>query len=255
MRIDPKTISLLQTFGLTMYDAKAYAALTQIGSTTPFILAEETGIPRTKIYDTIKRLEKQNWITVDKGRPGKITPLSPREVIGSRKAVLNSDIDKMTNEFVMNYENRVEKEPPKANVIHGIDNITHKTIEMMKEARTSLYLFGTLYYPEELEQIKKQIEAAKRRGVLIRISPNNPVRIKGKTLNVFEPPTKVRKGMQVAPEPAIRTLTIDSKETLMMFPLPEAEMADRENLIALWVANDMVVKAINNAFNMMWGNP
>jgi len=36
---DQKTIALLQTLGLTTYEATAYAALAWIGSTTPFALA------------------------------------------------------------------------------------------------------------------------------------------------------------------------------------------------------------------------
>lgn len=255
MTIDSKTISLLQTLGLSMYDAKAYAALIGIGPTTPFILAEEAGIPRTKIYETIKRLERQNWILVEKGRPGKITALCPSEVIGNRKSTLDSEIDKMANEFTMNYESRTETESPKTNIIRGVDNITVKTIDMMGRARASLYLIGTLYYPEELEPIKKQVEAAKRRGVIIRISSNNPVRVEGKILDVYKSFSKITNDIQVAPEPYIRTLTIDNKEMLMMFPRPQAEMADRENVIALWVANDIVTKALNNAFNIMWSDP
>jgi len=255
MKIEARTISLLQTLGLTTYDAKAYAALIETGPTTPFILAEESGIPRTKIYETIKRLEKENWITVERGRPGKVTPLCPGEAIGSRKSSLNADLEKMSNEFTMNYEKRMESESPKTTLIRGIGNISVKTVEMMGRARTNLYLFGTLYYPEELELIKQQVSAAKRRGVTIRISSNNPVKNKEKLVDVYDAFTQVTNDVQVAPEPFIRTLTIDNKEMLMMFPRPEAEVADRENLIAIWIANESVTKAINNVFNITWGNP
>ena len=176
MKIDSRTLALLQTLGLTLTDAKAYAALIGLGSTTPFILSGEAEIPRTKIYETIKRLEKDNWITVERGRPGKVTPLCPRDVIGSRVTALDADFEKMSNEFTMEYEKRMERESPRTTLIRGIGNISLKTIEMMGRARTNLYLFGTLYYPEEMELIKQQIAAAKRRGVTIRISSNNPVR-------------------------------------------------------------------------------
>jgi sugar-specific transcriptional regulator TrmB len=255
MTSDPKTIALLQTLGLSTYDAKAYAVLMRIGSTTPFILAEEAGIPRTKIYETIKRLEAQDWIRVEKGRPGKISPVCPSEAIGRRKSAIVAEIDRLENEFTMQYEKRTETEIPKASIIRGIDNIAVKTAEMMGRARASLYLFGTLYYPEELAPIKGQVAAAKRRGVVIRISSNNPVRTKDMLVDVYESFSQVTSDVQVAPEPFIRTLTIDNKELLMMFPLPEAGMAARENVVALWVANDMVTRAINNVFNITWGNP
>jgi HTH-type transcriptional regulator, sugar sensing transcriptional regulator len=255
MMNDRRTLGLLQTLGLTTYDAKAYATLTRTGSLTPFALAEEAGIPRTKIYETIKRLEKENWVTVEKGRPGKISPVCPSDAIGSRKAVLDTEIETMANEFTMNFEKRMETETPKTSTIKGLPNIAVKTADMMQRARTSLYLFGTLYYPEELEPIKQQLAAAKRRGVILRISANNPVRTKEQILDVIESFSRVTKDIQTAPEPFIRTLTIDSREMLMMLPLPETELENRDDVIALWVANDRVTKAINNLFNIMWGNP
>jgi sugar-specific transcriptional regulator TrmB len=138
MNIDSNTLALLQILGLTMNDAKAYAALIGIGRTTPFILAEEAGIPRTKIYETIKRLEKDNWITVERGRPGMVTPLCPREVIGSRKSILDADFEKMSNEFTMDYEKRMEKESPMTTLIRSLGNIVLKTVEMMGRAKTNL---------------------------------------------------------------------------------------------------------------------
>jgi HTH-type transcriptional regulator, sugar sensing transcriptional regulator len=255
MTADRTSVSLLQTLGLSAYDAKAYAALTRAGSLTPFALAEEAGIPRTKIYETIKRLEKESWVTVERGRPGRVSPVCPSEAIGNRKAALDAEIERMTQDFTLDYEKRVEQVPPEARVVRGIDNIAVTTTDMMKRARTSLYLFGTLYYPEELEPIKQQLAAAKRRGIIIRVSANNPARTKEKILNVHESFAPVTSDIQVAPEPFIRTLTIDGREMLMMFPLPESESADRGNLVALWVKNEMVTKAINNVFNIMWANP
>ena len=81
------------------------------------------------------------------------------------------------------------------------------------------------------------------------------MRTKEKILDVRESFSRVTKDFQTAPEPFIRTLTIDGREMLMMFPLPEDESADRANLVALWIENEMVTKAINNAFNIMWANP
>jgi HTH-type transcriptional regulator, sugar sensing transcriptional regulator len=255
MDTDPKTLALLQMLGLTMYDAKAYATLIGLGSTTPFILAEQAGIPRTKIYETLKRLEKDGWIAVERGRPGKVMPLCPAEAIGSRKSALDADLKKMENDFTLHYEKRTEPESPKTTLIRGIGNISSKTIDMMGRARASLYLFGTLYYPEEIETIKQQVAAAKRRGVTIRISSGNPVNLKENSLDVIGALSSVSRDVQFAPEPYIRTLTIDNKEMLMMFPRPESDFANRDDLIAIWIGNEPVTKAINNAFNITWGNP
>lgn len=255
MPADKKTIDLLGMLGLSAYEAKAYTALIERGSMTPFALAEVSGIPRTKIYDTIKLLEDRKWITVEKGRPGKISPVCPSETVGSRKSTLDAELDRLNDDFTLHYEKRGESEPPKTHIVRGLENIAATSADMMRRAKTSLNLFGTLYYPEELEPIKQQLAAAKRRGVVIRISANNPVRVKGEILDVRESFSPVTPDIQIAPEPFIRTLTIDSREMLMIFPLPEDKSADRTDLVALWIENEMVAKAVNNVFNIMWANP
>lgn len=255
MDTDSRTLALLQMLGLTMYDAKAYATLIGLGSTTPFILAEQAGIPRTKIYETLKRLEKDGWIAVERGRPGKVSPRCPAESIGGRKSALDADLKKMENDFTLHYEKRTEQESPNTALIRGIDNIMSRTVDMMTRARASLYLFGTLYYAEEIETIRQQVAAAKRRGVTIRISSGNPVNLKENRVDILGAFSGVTKDVQLAPEPYIRTLTIDNREMLMMFPRPESDYANRDDLIAIWIGNESVTKAINNAFNITWGNP
>lgn len=77
MLFDVKTISMLQKLGLTLYGAKAYTALVSTGPTTATVLANEAEIPRTKIYETLKRLEEEKWVIAEKGRPTIYTPDTP----------------------------------------------------------------------------------------------------------------------------------------------------------------------------------
>ena len=46
-----ENISVLKGIGLTMYEAQAYVTLTSLISSTASEIAEESGIPRSKIYD------------------------------------------------------------------------------------------------------------------------------------------------------------------------------------------------------------
>ena len=69
-----------------------------------------------------------------------------------------------------------------------------------------------------------------------------PIKTSNATSRGIDADAKVTSDIQVAPEPFIRTLTVDSREMLMMFPLPEADSMDREKLVALFVKNAMVAK-------------
>lgn len=250
--IDPKTISLLQTLGMTVYGAKAFAALTMTGTTTPFILAEESEIPRTKIYEVIKRLEEQKWITVEKGRPGRITPLCPKEVINERKSALIADIDKLSDELTMNYEKRMEKESPKVSIIRGIDNITMRTAELMSRAKKEIYSFGSLYFPEDIEQIKKQVLNATRRNVAIHILTDRSIKFKDSEMDLLEAFSQVTSDIQIAPLPYVRIVTIDDKEMLMVFSRSEDGMVSSENMIAISISNESIVSYLDSTFRMDW---
>ena len=71
MTTDQKTIALLQTLGLSAYEAKAYAALARIGSTTPFALAEEAGIPAPRSTIPSSDLNASTGSLSRRGGPGR----------------------------------------------------------------------------------------------------------------------------------------------------------------------------------------
>ncbi len=52
----------LTSLGLTKNEAKAYHALVKIGRATARVIAEESGIPRSKVYETLDLLDKRGII-------------------------------------------------------------------------------------------------------------------------------------------------------------------------------------------------
>ncbi|MHA1943015.1 MAG: TrmB family transcriptional regulator [Candidatus Thorarchaeota archaeon] len=52
----------LTSLGLTKNEAKAYHALVKIGRSTARVIAEESGIPRSKVYETLDLLDKRGII-------------------------------------------------------------------------------------------------------------------------------------------------------------------------------------------------
>ena len=61
----------------------------------------------------MKRLEEEQWITIEKGRPNLYTPRYPKEVIEERRSKLYAEIDKVSNQLTMIYDQLIEKESPK----------------------------------------------------------------------------------------------------------------------------------------------
>ncbi len=56
-----KIIATLRKLGLNRYESKAYIALVSLGVTTAGKLAEKSGIPRAKVYEVLRSLERQGF--------------------------------------------------------------------------------------------------------------------------------------------------------------------------------------------------
>ena len=53
-------VHLLKGIGLTMYEAQAYVTLTSLISASAVEVSEKSNIPRSKIYDVLKKLHEKN---------------------------------------------------------------------------------------------------------------------------------------------------------------------------------------------------
>lgn len=252
MIFDTGTISALQKLGLTTYGAKVYAALVSTGSANATMLASQAEVPRTKIYETLKRLEEEKWIEVEKGRPNIYSPRHPRDIIEERKAALYSDIDKVSSQLTLTYDHQMEKEKPNVWLIRGVDNIISKTMEMMNRAKQGIMLFGTLYSPREMAPLRKQISAAKTRGVGIRVITGPRVKTECGEMDIVKLLLPVTTDIKILPLPYIKGLIIDNREILIMYSRVEGDAPDLEDAVAIWITGTSMASYLASNFNMMW---
>lgn len=251
---DTKTISTLQKLGLTYYEAKAYLALMMTGVTKPSVIAEESGIPRTKIYGTLKKLEEDNWITIEKGRPSTITPKYPKEIIGSKKSNFDSDIDSLSNELSMSYDTLMSNESPKVRILHCTDNITQLTVEMLERAEKRIMFMGSLYSPKEIEIIQKHMLNAKQRGVSVRIITVPKIKLKNGEMNIINQLSEVREDIKIGHPYFVKSVMVDDKEILLMLSQVKDEIPDLDNMIAIWIPDRSFTSYMASVFDMDWKN-
>ena len=84
-----KAYSALRACGLSDYEVRAYVALCLQGPSTARQVADAAGIPYTKVYDTLSRLERKGMVEVLEGRPMKYRALPPSHVAENVKAQLS----------------------------------------------------------------------------------------------------------------------------------------------------------------------
>jgi sugar-specific transcriptional regulator TrmB len=252
MLLDEKILNTLQRMGLTYYGAKAYAALVAMGPAAPGDIAKEADIPRSKIYEVLKRLEEEGWARVERGRPLKYKPRRPQEAIEERKAVLFSDMEYATAELSSIYERHIDKESPKVWLIRGMDNISERIADMMGRAKHDIVLLGALYSASEIERIKSHLERARKRGVHVRIITRPSIELKDRDIDLVEALSGVAPEIKLYKTPFIKFVVIDGREILIMFSKVTDDVPDVENAIAMWTPNHEVATLMQSNFNMMW---
>ena len=76
-----KVIANLQKLGLTEYEAKAYLALVQVGTTDAKSISKKSGVPYSTIHHVLNSLETKDWIQISKTRPTQYFTKDPKLVV------------------------------------------------------------------------------------------------------------------------------------------------------------------------------
>lgn len=252
MMFDEKMLSALQKLGLTHYGAKTYVVITAFGPIDATRIAEEANIPRTKIYDVLNKLEQDEWINVKHGRPMLFTAQDPKGIIEERKSDLFTEIDSLSNEMSMIYDQQIKKEMPNAWLIQGKSNITEKSLDMVSKAQKSVMMIGDLYFPEEVESLKSIILKAKRNNINFRIIAGDVIKTSEGEIDLVKAFAEVQPEMIISGKPPIKYVTVDEKELLIMFPKIHEDILDLNKVVALWIPSPVVASSMVDMFNMRW---
>src|SRR6187397_1848215 len=109
-------VANLEEFGLSKYESMAYITLVSKGTLGASEIAYYSNVPRTKIYTTLKKLERKKLSTVSSQKPMIATATPPDEAFGelitmqqgslaSMHTILNS-LKKLRDEVKKPYEEK-----------------------------------------------------------------------------------------------------------------------------------------------------
>lgn len=76
-----KLIKNLQKLGFTVNEAKIYASLVCLKHAKASEIAENAGVPRPKIYGTLRGMEKKGYVRIIEGEPTLFCCVQPEELI------------------------------------------------------------------------------------------------------------------------------------------------------------------------------
>jgi sugar-specific transcriptional regulator TrmB len=149
----------VQDLGFTSYEAMAYVSLLENNPVTRYELSNNSGVPRSAIYNVITKLEKIGAVNAYSSEPEKYVPLPPDQLLEYLERQFRNKIE-TAREHLKDFESKII--PDHLWNIVGYDNLILKIKELIEKAESSLYISA---WKTEFKLFKSEIEEAISRGV------------------------------------------------------------------------------------------
>ncbi len=157
--------SILQSLGLSSYEAKAYIALIAHGFGNADTIAETAKIPRTSAYKALSSLVSKGYAISTRGRPMIFKPETPSK---AKEKVLKQ-VETVFDNLQLIHEVLMDKgEPQLVFTITGKQRVLSKIAELLDTA-TRTFMMSTPTMADIREALSKRFDAAVKRGVVITI--------------------------------------------------------------------------------------
>lgn len=156
-----KMAKKMMELGFTLYEARAYICLLQGYPATRYEISKNSGVPRSAIYDVMRRLENSGAVSVISDDPKKYIPLPPdkfTELLDNRYKQKIDDFKRVVSDMDISLESE--------NLwnINGYQNLLLKAKELISNAREQIYVSS---WWQEIVELEDDLKAAAERGIKI----------------------------------------------------------------------------------------
>jgi sugar-specific transcriptional regulator TrmB len=165
-------VANLEDFGLSKYESMAYITLVSRGTLGASEIAYYSNLPRTKIYTTLKKLERKKLSTLSSQKPMIAAATPPNEAFGDvitlqerRLASMHSileNLEKLRQEGKKSYEE-------KKYLILEPHIVVRKIQELISSSKSNIDLILDSWGQNVVFQCKSSIATASKKGVNIKM--------------------------------------------------------------------------------------
>ena len=159
--MNEKLLPALKSFGFTANEAKAYLSLLQNNPATGYEVSGKSGIPRSAIYEILKRLENTGMVSCVDTKPTRYIPLPPDNFFDLLENNFSTNLDTL-KESLRNVN--TDLEVGDLWNIRGYDTMVDRARNMIRTAKDSVYLS---IWQTEYEKLHADLLEAEKRGVNI----------------------------------------------------------------------------------------
>ena len=155
---------VLESLGLSGYESKAYSGLLKEHPVTGYRLSKISGVPRSRIYETLERLRIKGFVLVQEGKPAKYIPVAGEEFILKTERSLFDKVDILREWFdTLSYEKGADQGIWK---MEGRNNILNKAEFMIHNAVRTIMICA---WADDLRKIQSSLQQAAKRDLKILI--------------------------------------------------------------------------------------
>lgn len=88
-----------ERFDFGEYEIEAYLVVLEHGKLTASEIAEETGIPQPRVYDTVRNLADSGFVELRDSRPLEVLAIDPEEAFGSVRSTLDDLVEALERQY------------------------------------------------------------------------------------------------------------------------------------------------------------
>jgi sugar-specific transcriptional regulator TrmB len=161
-------VANLEEFGLSKYESMAYITLVSKGTLGASEIAYYSNLPRTKIYTTLKKLERKKLATISSQKPMIAAATQPNEAFGDMITLQERRLDSMHG--ILNNLEKLREEGKKSYeekkyLILEPNIVVKKIEELISSSKSNIDLILDSWGQNVVFQCKTSIAAASKKGV------------------------------------------------------------------------------------------
>ncbi len=171
-------IGNLEEFGLSQYEARAYLTMIGKGSLSASEIAYYSHLPRTKIYLTLKKLEKKGLSVISQQKPLICSAINPTEAFEEIVIIQEKRLMNMKNVI-----DKLQKINDKSNYLKGLEEKRYfildpkstfqKLSTLIENSRTSIIAILDVWGLRLISQCKSLLIKAITKGIKIELLISN----------------------------------------------------------------------------------
>ena len=148
------TLAVLDSFGLSEYEARTYAAVLGENPSEARKLSMRCGVPRTKIYSILRKLKERGLIFELPGEPSRFAPCSPTKAFGQYVLRKKEQVSDGVISLLKSQE-----------LLSSLEEQFKKTLSAVELKKNEVWIIHD--QPEMLDKMKEMLSKAKRTVTLV----------------------------------------------------------------------------------------